>query len=56
MSLDDGTTWNKKVLLDEDGSAYSSLVMVDDNTLGILYESSRAYLVFQTIQIKEFGL
>ena len=56
MSLDDGTTWNKQILLDEDGGAYSSLVMVDDNTLGILYESSRADLVFQTIQLKEFGL
>ena len=56
MSLDDGTTWAKRILLDEEGGAYSSLVMVDDNTLGILYESSRADLVFQTIQLKEFGL
>ena len=56
MSLDDGTTWAKQILLDEEGGAYSSLVMVDDNTLGILYESSRADLVFQTIQLKEFGL
>ena len=56
MSLDDGNTWSKKLLLDEDGGAYSSLVMVDDQTLGILYESSRADLVFQTIQLGEFGL
>jgi sialidase-1 len=56
MSLDDGTTWNKQILLDQNGGEYSSLVMVDDNTLGILYESSRADLVFQTIQLKEFGL
>lgn len=48
MSLDDGTTWpaEKQILLDEKGGAYSSLVMVDDRTLGILYESSRADLVF----------
>ena len=56
MSLDDGTTWNNQILLDKNGGAYSSLVMVDDNTLGILYESSRADLIFQTIQLKEFGL
>ena len=56
MSLDDGKTWPKKILLDEDGGAYSSLVMVDGQTLGILYESSRADMVFQTIQLQEFGL
>jgi sialidase-1 len=56
MSLDDGATWAKQILLDENGGAYSSLVMIDDNTLGILYESSKADLVFQTMQLKEFGL
>ena len=56
MSLDDGTTWKKRITLDETGGAYSSLVMVDDRTLGILYESSRADLVFQTIKLDEFGL
>ena len=56
MSLDDGETWTRKILLDEDGGAYSSLVMVDDKTLGILYESSRADMIFQTIQLQEFGL
>jgi sialidase-1 len=58
MSLDDGKSWpaEKQILLDEKGGAYSSLVMVDDRTLGILYESSRADLVFQTIGLDEFGL
>lgn len=57
-SLDDGTTWptEKQILLDHRGGAYSSLVMVDKNTLGLLYESSRADLVFQTIELSEFGL
>ena len=57
-SLDDGKTWpgNKQVLLDKKGGAYSSLVMVDDKTLGILYESSVADLVFQTVKLSEFGL
>lgn len=57
-SLDDGRTWpgDKQVVLDEKGGAYSSLVMIDAHTLGILYESSVADLVFQTIQLAEFGL
>jgi len=58
MSLDDGNTWpvDKQILLDHRGGAYSSLVMVDEVMLGILYESSRADLVFQTIELSEFGL
>ena len=56
MSLDDGKNWSKRILLDKSGGAYSSLVMVNDQTLGILYESSRADLVFQTIRLEEFGL
>ncbi len=56
MSLDDGRTWGKKILLDKKGGAYSSLVMVNDRTVGILYESSRADLVFQTIGLRELGL
>lgn len=58
VSPDDGKTWpvEKMILLDQKGGAYSSLVMVDDETLGILYESSRADQVFQTIKLSEFGL
>lgn len=56
MSLDDGRTWPKSISLDDNGGAYSSLVMVNDETLGILYESSRADMIFQKISLKEFGL
>lgn len=56
MSLDDGITWGKPVVLDKAGGAYSSLVIVNEQTVGILYESSRADLVFQTIAFNEFGL
>jgi sialidase-1 len=56
LSLDDGKTWSKKILLDKKGGAYSSLVMVNDQTVGILYESSRADLVFQAIGLQELGL
>lgn len=53
-SLDDGSSWPEKhhLLLDE-GRGYSSLVMVDDETVGILYESSRANLVFQKVALKD---
>lgn len=56
MSQDDGKTWPAKnrILLDTQGGAYSSLVMIDDHTLGILYESSVADFVFQKIPLPDF--
>lgn len=58
ISLDDGDSWpeEQQILLDKTGGAYSSLVMVNDQTLGILYESSLADLVFQTIDLAEFEI
>lgn len=58
LGLDDGQTWpeDRHILLDHRGGAYSSLVMIDDETVGILYESSRANLIFQSIPISDFGL
>jgi sialidase-1 len=56
MSLDGGETWPRSILLDQKGGAYSSLAMVDEKTLGILYESSVADMVFQKIKLSEFGL
>lgn len=58
-SSDQGLTWPEKqrVFLDEgQGRGYSSLVMIDDETVGILYESSRANLVFQKIPLIDFQL
>ena len=55
-SLDQGKTWPEKhhVLLDEGKcKGYSSLVMVDGETVGIIYESSRANLVFQKVPLAE---
>jgi sialidase-1 len=54
MSFDDGVTWPEEhhVLLDEGhGRGYSCITSIDDETIGILYESSRADLVFQRINI-----
>lgn len=55
FSLDDGKNWPEKcrTLLDGKGGAYSSLVMIDPQTLGILYESSQADLIFQKIPLAE---
>jgi sialidase-1 len=55
ISLDDGKSWpaSHHLLLDSPGGMYSSLVMIDDHTLGILYESSQADLVFQKIPLAD---
>lgn len=56
VSYDDGKTWSatKKILLDEGKSrGYSCLTSIDNNTIGILYESSMADMVFQKISLKE---
>jgi len=52
LSFDEGQTWTKKILLDECKSrGYSCLTSIDNNTIGILYESSQADLVFQKIEL-----
>lgn len=55
-SLDKGNTWPEDyfLLLDEgNGNGYSCLTGVDNDHIGILYESSQADLVFQKIPLKE---
>lgn len=56
VSFDDGKTWPEKywLLLDEKkGRGYSCLTSIDEQTIGILYESSQADMVFQKISLKE---
>lgn len=56
VSYDDGLTWpvNKKILLDEWKSrGYSCLTSIDNDTIGILYESSQSDMVFQQVKLKE---
>jgi sialidase-1 len=56
VSYDDGNTWpeDKRILLDEyDGRGYSCITSVNDSTIGILYESSQADMVFQTVSLEE---
>jgi sialidase-1 len=55
FSADEGMTWDAQpfIHLDEGvGRGYSCLTSIDDNTIGILYESSQADLVFQRISIE----
>lgn len=55
-SFDEGKTWpeNNQILLDQEkGWGYSCLTIVDDDHIGILYESSQANMTFQKIALKE---
>ncbi|MDB6132133.1 MAG: nanH [Verrucomicrobiales bacterium] len=58
-SLDDGKTWppEHRVLIDPGLSAgYSSLVIIDAGTLGILHESSGTGLAFRRVPLTDFQL
>ena len=55
-SIDNGATWPKEyqIMLDEGtGNGYSCLTAVDNDHIGILYESSQADLVFQKIKLSD---
>lgn len=56
LSEDEGNTWPEqyRLLLDEgQGRGYSCLTMIDEKTIGILYEGSQADLVFQKVRLEE---
>jgi sialidase-1 len=55
-SADLGATWPEasRLLLDEGRSAgYPALTMIDEETVGILFEGSRAHLTFMRIRLDE---
>ncbi|MEZ6125954.1 MAG: exo-alpha-sialidase [Planctomycetaceae bacterium] len=55
-SPDRGLTWPRqhRLLLDEGNSAgYSCMSMIDDQTIGILYEGSQAHMTFQRIKLSD---
>ncbi|MHC4879005.1 MAG: sulfatase-like hydrolase/transferase, partial [Planctomycetota bacterium] len=55
-SNDRGMTWPKqrRLLLDENRSAgYSCMTMIDEQTVGILYEGSQAHMTFQRIPLSD---
>ena len=56
VSLDDGRTWpaSHHRLLDEGrGAGYPSLTRIDGQHVGIVYEGSRAHLVFEKLSLDE---
>jgi len=55
-SPDGGLSWPQQhdLLLDENGSAgYSCLSLIDEHTVGILYEGSQAHMTFQRVPLIE---
>lgn len=55
-SLDGGLTFPEEhqLLLDEDfGWGYSCLTLIDEETVGILYESSVAHMTFQAVKLTD---
>ena len=49
---DDGMTWTGRLLLDAgSGRGYSCMTRIDATHVGIVYESSRADLVFQRVPV-----
>ncbi|MBI1325830.1 sialidase [bacterium] len=56
VSLNDGKSWPERlhILLDEGrGAGYPSLTQIDGKHVGIVYEGSRAHVVFQKFRIAE---
>jgi sialidase-1 len=56
VSDDDGRTWpeTRRILLDEElGRGYPSLSAIDPDRVGIVYEGSRADVVFQSIPVAD---
>lgn len=56
VSLDGGLTWHEsnQLLLDEDhGWGYSCLSMIDEETVGIIYEGSTAHMTFQAVKLTD---
>jgi sialidase-1 len=59
ISFDEGQTWERKILIDRtndkqnDYTAYSDLVLIDENNIGVLYEKDNyKTIVFSVIQFK----
>ena len=53
-SDDLGNTWPRSLLLDEEsGWGYSCMAMIDEDTVGILYEGSTSQLVFQAVRVSD---
>ena len=57
LSMDNGMSWPEEdwILLDEGkGRGYSSIASINDSTIGIIYEASRAHIVYQMIDLSRY--
>ncbi len=53
-SPDGGLSWPHSLLLDEEmGWGYSCMTMIDEDTIGILYEGGTAQIVFQAVKLED---
>lgn len=53
-SLDQGLTWSDGLALDPgDNFGYSCITSIDRNTIGILWEGSKAQMMFRAVRIKD---
>ncbi len=53
-SRDGGLSWPYSLLLDEEmGWGYSCMTMIDEDTVGILYEGGAAQIVFQAVKLED---
>ena len=53
-SDDLGETWPHALLLDEEGGwGYSCMAMIDDETVGIVYEGSQSHIVYQAVKLED---
>jgi len=53
VSNDEGMKWTQKIVLDQGkGRGYSCLTSIDEKSVGVLYENSKAELVFERIMLK----
>ena len=54
VSFDDGNTWQERALMDEfKGRGYSCVTSIHAGSVGVLYESSQADLVFASFSLNE---
>ena len=56
VSLDEGRSWTKGMLLHEGPAAYSDLVQLDDRRIGVLYEAGETLydrIEFATVVLEE---
>lgn len=56
LSCDDGATWTRKIQLEPGAAAYSTLAVLPDGSIGLLYERGNyEYITFRRFTMSEFS-